>query len=346
MEVYAAIENPRMPLRDVAAYARRAEGCGLTGLLIPESIHDAFLTSLVALEHTSALRVASSVALAFPRSPMITAYAAWDLQSMSGGRFSLGLGSQVKGNIVGRFSTEWKAPVPRMRDYIAALRAIWDCWQSGSELHFASPNYRFDKMQPFFAPDPLEGPPPPIFLGGVNRNMTRLAGEAADGFMTHPTNTSPRYLREVIQPNLEHGARRAGRNPAGIHRVASTFVATAVDAAAVEKERERLRGYLGFVFSTPQYWPSLELLGWPEVGPTLLQKTRDGHWDEMAAAIPDVLFDALVACGTYVEIAPLLEDWYGGLIDAVTLRLPENPADDGAFRRLVEALRGSTASSN
>jgi probable F420-dependent oxidoreductase len=340
MEVYAAIEDPRMPLAEVATCAQRAEGCGLTGLLIPESIHDAFLTSLLALEHTSELRVATSVALAFPRSPMITAYAAWDLQSMSGGRFALGLGSQVKGNIVGRFSTEWKPPVPRMRDYIAALRAIWDCWQRGTVLEFESVNYRFDRMQPFFAPNPLDGPPPPILLGGVNRNMTRLAGEAADGFMTHPTNTNPRYLREVINPNLEHGAHRAGRDPARIHRIASTFVATGVDAAAVALERERLRGYLGFVFSTPQYWPSLELLGWPDVGPTLLQKTRDGRWDEMAAAIPDALFNALVASAPHAEIAGVLQDWYGGLIDAVTLRLPENPADDDAFRRVVEQLRG------
>ena len=332
-----------MPLREVAAYAQRVERCGLTGLLIPEAIHDSFLTALLALEHTSALRVATSVTVAFPRSPTIVAYAAWDLQWLSGGRFALGLGSQVKGNIVGRFSTVWAAPVPRMRDYVAALRAIWDCWQNGSALDFASLNYRIDKMQPFFTPEPLDGPPPSIFLGGVNRNMTRLAGEAADGFMTHPTNTNPRYLREVINPNLEHGARRSGRDAAGISRIASTFVASGIDATAVRRERERLRHYLGFVFSTRQYWPSLELLGWTDVGPKLLQNSRDGRWDEMAAAIPDALFDALVASGTYGEIGSVLEEWYGDLTDAITLRMPEDPGDDAAFRRLVEVLRGSAA---
>lgn len=343
MEVYAAIEDPRLPLRDVAAYAQRAEHCDLTGLLVPESIHDSFLTALLALEHTAELRVATSVTVAFPRSPMVVAYAAWDLQAMSGGRFAVGLGSQVRANIVGRYGTQWTPPVPRMRDYVGALRAIWDCWQNGTTLAYESSNYRLDRMQPFFAPEPLDGPPPAIFLGGVNRNMTRLAGEAADGFMTHPTNTSPRYLREVINPNLDHGARRQGRSIEQVERIASTFVATGVDAAAVRRERERIRTYLGFVFSTPQYWPSLELLGWNDVGPTLQENSRANHWEAMAAGIPDALFDALVASGPYSEIAPVLRDWYADLTDAITLRLPEDPADDPAFRRLVETLRQPTA---
>jgi len=176
MQVYASVEDPRMPLDQVQDFAQRAERCRFTGLLIPESIHDSFMTSLLALEHTTELRVVTSVALAFPRSPMIVAYSTWDLQAMSGGRFGLGLGSQVKGNITGRFSTAWTAPVPRMRDYVASLRAIWHSWQHGAALDFESPSYSFDRMQPFFAPDPLDCALPQIFLGGVNRNMTRLAG--------------------------------------------------------------------------------------------------------------------------------------------------------------------------
>lgn len=341
MQVYAAVEDPRMPLRDVAAYARRVERCAFTGLLIPESIHDAFLTSLLALEHTTRLRVTTSVALAFPRSPMVVAYAAWDLQATSGGRFALGLGSQVKGNIEGRFSVAWTPPVPRMRDYVAALRAIWASWQDGTKLAFHSPNYSFTRMQPFFAPDPLDGAPPALLLGGVNRNMTRLAGEAADGFMTHPTNTNPRYLKETVLPNLAHGAQRAGRSLDEVERIGSTFVATGIDGAAVAAERERLREVLGFVFSTPQYWPTLELFGRRDVGERLLELTRAGEWGAMKNAIPDDLFDALVPSATYDEIAPLLEQWYGPLLDAVTLRLPADPADDAAFAQVVEALRAA-----
>ncbi len=339
MQVYAAVEDPRTPLVDVAAYAQRAEQCGFTGLLVPESIHDAFMTALLALEHTTSLRVVTSVALAFPRSPMVVAYAAWDLHAMSGGRFALGLGSQVKGNIEGRFSTTWTAPVPRMRDYIGALRAIWECWQNGTELDFHSDSYSFDKMQPFFAADPLECGAPQILLGGVNRNMTRLAGEATDGFMTHPTNTNPRYLREFVLPNIAHGASRSGRSLGAVERIGSTFVATGVDRGDVDAERERLREYLGFVFSTPHYWPTLELLGWSEVGEKLLQLTREGRWAEMKATIPDELFDAVVPAGTYDEIVPLVSDWYGDLLDAVTLRMPQDPGHDAAFAKAVQRLR-------
>ena len=339
MEVYAAIEDPRMPLRDIPTYARRAESCGFTGLLIPESIHDAFMTSLLALEHTESLRVVTSVALAFPRSPMIVAYSTWDLQAMSGGRFGLGIGSQIKPNIEGRFSTRWTAPVPRMRDYMAALRAIWASWQHGTKLDFSSDSYSFTRMQPFFAPAPLECELPRILLGGVNRNMTRLAGEAADGFMTHPTNTNPRYLKEVILPNLDHGAARTNRSRGDIECIGSTFVATGPDRAAVEEEKDRLREYLGFVFSTPQYWPTLELLGWEDVGKTLLEHTRAGRWAEMKAAIPDELFKELVASSTYEEIVPLILDWYDGVLDAVTLRMPADPAHDTAFARVIEQLR-------
>ncbi len=339
MQVYASIEDPRLPLRDVASYAARVERCGFSGLLVPESIHDSFMTALLALEHTRELRVLTSVTLAFPRSPMIVAYAAWDLQAMSSGRFDLGLGSQVKGNITGRFSTPWSAPVPRMRDYIASLRAIWNAWQSGDKLDFVSPNYTFTKMQPFFASDPLDTDPPRIILGGVNRNMTRLAGEAADGFMTHPTNTNPLYLREVVNPNLSAGAQRTKRTLGDLERIGSTFIATGFDGGAVAAERERLREYLSFVFSTPQYWPTLSLLGHDGVGENLLALTREGRWSEMKAAIPDDLFDQIVASGTYEEIASIVRDWYAGQLDAITLRMPADPAHDEAFAAVVNTLR-------
>ena len=339
MHVYASVEDPRMPLREIAEYAQRAEHCGFSGLLIPESIHDAFMTSLLALEHTRNLQVITSVALAFPRSPMIVAYAAWDLQCLSDGRFSLGLGSQVKGNIVGRFSTEWSAPVPRMRDYIASVRAIWQSWQSGEKLDFSSPHYTFNKMQPFFAPDKLNCEAPRVLLGGVNRNMTRLAGESADGFMTHPTNTNPHYLSEVINPNLRIGAKRSQRTVSEIMRIGSTFVATGHDDDAVTAERERLRQYLGFVFSTPQYWPSLKVLGWDDVGETLLNLTREGRWDEMSAAIPDQLFDAIVPSAPYNQIGDIIMDWYAEHLDAITLRMPEDSKHDAAFGKVVEQLR-------
>ncbi len=337
MKVYAAIEDPRAPLRAVPAYAARAERLGFTGLLVPEAVHDAFLVAALALEHTTTLIVATSVALAFPRSPTTVAYAAWDLQALSDGRFVLGLGSQVKGNIVGRFGVAWAAPVPRMRDYVAAVRAVWRSWQDGAALAVDSPHYRLTRMQPFFNPGPIEHPDIPICLGAVNPRMMQLAGEAADGLMTHPTNTSPRYLREVVAPALARGAARSGRAVPGV--IASTFVATGPDAATVDRERERLRQYLGFLYSTPQYWATLDLLGEGEVGRRLHQMSRAGQWAEMPGLITATLFDELVTSGEYADVVPILRQRYGGVVDAVTLRMPDDPRHDDAFRRVVEAVQ-------
>ena len=339
MQVYAAIDDPRLPLREVPATAQRAERLGFAGLLVPEAVHDGLLTSLLALEHTRALKVATSVLVAFPRSPTTVAYAAWDLQALSGGRFALGLGSQIKANISGRFGVAWTPPVPRMRDYVGALRAVWQCWQSGSKLDFHSPSYTLERMQPFFNPGPIEHPDIPILLGGVNPRMTALAGECANGFMTHPTNTGPRYLRETLLPALRKGAAKGKRSLDGFELIASTFVATGPDTAAVAREREALREILAFVYSTPQYWPSLALHGWPDIGPRLLELTRAGQWAEMKHVISDDILDTLVASGPYGEIAPILREWYGDLVAAITLRLPVDPGDDSQLAEVIGALK-------
>lgn len=340
MKIYAGVDDPRMPLTAVAAYAQRAERLGFSGLLVPEAVHDGFLTALLALEHTRTLTVATSVALAFPRSPTTVAYAAWDLQALSGGRFALGLGSQVKGNIVGRFGVEWKPPVARMRDYIGALRAVWDTWQHGGRLAFESEHYRLSRMQPFFNPGPIEHPAIPIMLGGVNPGMTRLAGAVADGLMTHPTNTNPRYLREVTLPNVRAGAEHAGRTAEALTIIGSTFVATGATAEAVAYERERLRQQLGFLYSTPQYWSTLELYEWGDVGRRLHQLTRDGRWTEMTGIITDEIFDQLVPSGTYDEIGPVLRASFEGLVAGITLRMPDDPIDDDGLARLIHSLTG------
>jgi probable F420-dependent oxidoreductase len=338
LKVYAAIDDPAMPLRDLPAYARRVERIGFAGLLVPEAVHDGFLTALLALEHTEKLKVATSVVLAFPRSPTTTAYAAWDLQSMSGGRFRLGLGSQIKANVVGRFGVPWTAPVSRMRDYVGALRAVWRCWQSGEKLDFDSGNYRLNRMQPFFNPGPIEHPDIPILLGGVNPKMTELAGETADGLMTHPTNTSPEYLRRVTRPALDLGAQRASRSAASVSILASTFVATGPTPETVEAERERIREFLGFLYSTPQYRRTLEFHGWETLGEELQDLTRQGKWAEMKAAIGDDVLAALVPSGTYDDIAEILKRQYGGVADAVTLRMPEDPGDDDGLAGVIESL--------
>jgi probable F420-dependent oxidoreductase len=336
--VYATMDQ-RMPLSAVPAYARRAEALGYDGLAVPDSVHDALAASALALQATAVLEVATSVLVAFPRSPMSVAISAWDLQELSGGRFALGLGSQVRGNIVGRFSTPWSPPVPRMREYVDALRAIFACWQDDVPLHFEGEHYAFTRMQPFFKPDALDSAPPKIHLGGVGPNMVALAGEVSDGLMTHPTNTAPRYLREVIRPRLVAGAARRGRSADTLDLMVGPLTITGPDAAAVDAERDRVRQLLTFLFSTPAYWPSLELFGWRERGERLHALTRESRWNELGGVVDDDMLDVFAPCGAYSEIARTLRDAYADLTDWITFPMPADPAHDRLAADVIAALR-------
>lgn len=338
-QVFAGMDQ-RTPLGAVAAYARRVEALGYDGLNVPEAVHDGLLAAQAALAATDGLHVATSVLVVFPRSPMTVAHAAWDLQDVSNGRFELGIGSQVRGNIVGRYSTPWSAPVPRMREYVGSLRAIFDAWQNGAKLAFEGEHYRFTRMQPFFNPGPLEAGPPPIHLGAIGPAMTALAGEVADGLVTHPTNGNPRYLREVVLPRIEKGAARSGRDPANVRLEAAGLVATGRDDEELASARESIRELLAFLYSTPAYWPSLELHGWKATGERLHALTKEGKWAEMAAAIGDEMLDAFVPTGRYDEISEVLKQWYGGLATRVTFPVPEDPSRDAEVAEVIARIRG------
>lgn len=342
LEVWAPMDQ-RTALGDVPAHARRAERLGYSGLLVPEAVHDGLLAAALALEHTTHLRVATSVLVAFPRSPMVVAHAAWDLAALSGGRFELGLGSQVRGNVEKRYGVAWSPPAPRMREYVGALRAIWRCWQEGAPLDFAGEHYRFGRMQPFFAPEPLASGPPRIALGAVGPAMTRLAGERADALVTHPTQTCPAVLRERVAPAVAAGERRAGRPAGACAIVAGGLVATGPDAAAVAVERERIRALLGFLYSTPQYAGALEVLGAPSLAGELHALARAGRWPEMAARVDDAVLDAVVPAAPYAEIAALLRERTGALCAGLTFPVPADPAHDELARAAIAALRGGDA---
>jgi probable F420-dependent oxidoreductase len=335
--------DQRMGLDAVEAHARRVEALGYDGLCVPDAVHDGLLLCHAALRVTTRLHTATSVLVAFPRSPMLIAIAAWDLAAVSGGRFELGLGTQVRGNIERRYSTPWKPPVARMREYVRSLREIWRAFQTGAPLAFSGEHYQFTRLQPFFNPGPIAHPEIPIFLGAVGPKMTELAGEVADGLMTHPTNTSPRYLREATQPALAAGAMREGRDAHRIELLAGGFIAAGRDDEAVAREREHARELLTFLYSTPAYWPTLDLFGWRDVGEKLHRLTREGKWGEMAGAIRDDMLDALVPHGRYAEIATVVRDWYGGLATRINFPLPSDPADDALAARAIAELRASTA---
>jgi probable F420-dependent oxidoreductase len=337
-QVYATIDQRSTP-SEVARAARRAEAIGYDGLNVADGVHDGLLAAAMALDATSRLKVAIAVLVAFPRSPMTVAHAAWDLQAMSAGRFELGLGPQVRGNIVGRYGTAWAAPAPRMREYLQALRAIFDCFQNGGALCFEGEHYQLTRLQPFFNPGPIEHPEIPLLLGAVGPRMTALAGEAADGLVTHPTNTHPRYVREVTQPRLAAGASRVGRAAGEVKLMLAPLVATGGTREQTLAEREKQRRLLGFLYSTPAYWPCLELFDWGECGRRLRQLTREGRWDEMPGAISDQMVDEFVPCAPLSEIADLLRERYAGLASMITFPLPEDPALDAELAKTIARLR-------
>ena len=330
MRVYAGMSD-RVSLRDTIAYARRVEALGYDGLHVPETIHDGLAASLLALEHTSRLIVRTSVVLAFPRSPMLTALAAWDLATFSDGRFQLGLGTQIKPNIEGRFSVPWTEPVTRMREYIEAVRAIWRSFQEGVPLSYTGTNYQFSRLQPFFNPGPLAVTPPSIWLGGVNERMVGLAGSHADGMVTHPTNSNPRYLREICLPNLASGR--------DVELVCGSQYITGPTVADVTRNREHHRQLLAFLYSTPAYRRSLTLHGWDELGERLQHITRTQQWDTLRDHVTDEVLDTLVPHGTWDELPAVINQWFGGLCQGVILALPHDPTLDSRFAEVIAAVQ-------
>ncbi|MCU1364615.1 MAG: class F420-dependent oxidoreductase [Ilumatobacteraceae bacterium] len=341
MQVFAGMSD-RVGLREVIGYAQRVESLGYDGLHVPETVHDGMAASLLALEHTSRLIVRTSVILAFPRSPMLTAFGAWDLAAFSGGRFQLGLGTQIKQNIVGRFSVPWTEPVTRMRDYVDSLRAIWRSFQQGEPLSYASENYTFTRLQPFFNPGPLTVPPPPIWLGGVNEGMVGLAGSHADGIVTHPTNSNPRYLREICLPALEAGRAHRAPDASAVDPfpivVGSQYI-TGPTRADVDRNREHHRRLFAFLYSTPPYRRTLALHGWNDLGERLQLLTRTQEWDTLQELVTDEVLDALVPQGTWDQLPDVIERWFGGLCTGVILPLPEDPADDARFAEVIAAVQ-------
>ncbi|MEO5840150.1 MAG: TIGR03617 family F420-dependent LLM class oxidoreductase [Acidimicrobiales bacterium] len=337
MKVFAGMD-PAIPLRDVAAYARRVEAIGYDGLHVAETVHDGLALALLALEHTERIVVRTSVILAFVRSPMLTAYTAWDLAAISNGRFELGLGTQIKQNIEGRYSVPWREPVGRMSDYIDSLRAIFTTFATSAPLRFEGEHYQFTRMQPYFNPGPIAVPAPPVLLGGVNPKICRLAGAKADGFITHPTNSNPRYLSEIALPNLRAGAESVGRDPATIALVVGSPYITGATASAVTVEREHQRQMMAFLYSTPAYRRTLELFGWAELGERLQRMTRENRWDELSTLVTDEVLDALVPQGTYDELPAVIDHWFGGIATGVLIPPPRDPADDPLVATLVRAI--------
>lgn len=317
--------------------AAAAEAAGFDALMTLESKNDPFIPLALAGMATNRIELTTSVAVAFPRSPTITAMTAYDLHASTGGRMVLGLGSQVKGHNERRFGIPWTPPAPRMREYIHALRAIWRCWKTGEKLRYEGEHYRLTLMTPDFSPEPNDLPMVPVTISAVGPAMLRVAGEVADGVRLHPI-CSRRYLEEVCMPRMQEGMRRSGRTRAHFDVHGGGFVATGPDEAAVAKAMDWVRFRVAFYGSTRTYMPILELHGLADLGPRLHELSVQGRWDEMAAHVSDDVVRIFAACGTYGEIVPAIEARFGGVADAIELNFaPDMPA--GLARELVADIR-------
>lgn len=337
MEVVASWPSSS-PLSGVADWAQRAEALGFDVMHVPETIHNPFTVAALALAHTETLVVRTSMVVAFPRSPMVTAYSAWDLAGFSGGRFQLGLASQVRGNIVGRFSAEWSEPVARLREYIGAVRAIFASFQNGTDLLFESDHYTFDRLQPYFNPGPIDVDPPAIYSGGVNPRMCELAGEVSDGFVCHPTNSHPELLRSSILPAIEDGREKAGRTDRGPRIIAGPQPIMAATEAELEAVRDARRSELAFLYSTPAYRPQLEMFGLGALGESLSQMAQRDDWADLGRHMTDEVIEQLVPQATFDALPDVLAEWCGGLCDGIVLTIPDD-VEPATFQTLVERCK-------
>jgi probable F420-dependent oxidoreductase len=326
-------------LEDTARTARAAEEMGFAGLWTSETKHDAFLPLAIAANETQKMDLGTSVAIAFSRSPMETAQTAWDLQDLSDGRFVLGLGTQVKAHITRRFSMPWDRPTARLRDYILALKAIWECFQTEGPLRFEGEFYRHTLMSPFFNPGPIEHPEIPVYIAGVNTRLARLAGETCDGFHVHPFHT-PEYVRQTVKPAIAEGARESGRDAEQVVLATSAFVISGENEEQTAEQRESVRAQISFYASTPTYRTVLEAHGWEEVGERLGKMAREKKWREMPELVTDAMLAAFAVEAAPDKIRGALEERYEGLIDRVALYLPFVPGErDEFWRAVVESAR-------
>ena len=323
--------------RKVSDAARRAEEAGFDGLLTAEIAHDPFMPLGFAALATERVRLATAIAVCFPRSPMVVAGTAWDLQEQSGGRFVLGLGAQVKGHNERRFSVPWSAPVPRLREYVESLRAIWQAWEKGEELNYEGKHYRFTLMTPEFAPRPTGLPRIPVTIAAVGPAMIKLAGRICDGVRLHGFATRE-YLEQIALPMLDEGLAESGRKRSEFEIWGGGFVATGPDEEAVQKQLEWVRYRLAFYGSTRSYHTVFAVHGWEDLGMKLHAMSKQGRWKEMAAEVPDDVVHTFAAVATHENLSPAIEKRFGGLVDSVTLEF-DGATDISERRDIVQDIR-------
>ena len=323
----------------IADKARQAERLGYDAISVGETAHNPFLPLVLVAEHTQRLHFGSSVAIAFPRVPHISANIAWDLSKYSGGRFILGLGTQVKGHNERRFSVPWAPPGPHLRDYINCMRAIWDSWQNGTKPSYEGEYYQYKLTSPFFNPGPIEHPDIPVIISAVNPFNARLAGEVADGIAIHGFSTF-KYIREVLIPAVHEGARRAGKDVSKVHVRGGGFIVTARTEEEVRLAKERSRRQISFYASTRSYSNVMKIHGWADEAAQLHRMSIEGKWDDMVSLITDEMMEEFCVIGTWDELPSKMREKYAGINTQVTLPIDaRTPDEEAQLREIIAELK-------
>ena len=325
-------------LAGVPARVKEIEAAGFDGAVSAEIANDPFFPLVLAAEHTERIELMTSIAVAFSRNPMTMANIGHDLNAYSKGRLLLGLGSQIKPHIEKRFSMPWSAPAARMREFILAMRAVWDCWYQGEKLAFRGDYYQHTLMTPMFTPTDTEHGAPRVALAAVGPKMTEVAGEVADGLIAHAF-TTEKYLREVTMPALEAGFAKSGRSRADFEVICPVFVVSGDTEESYAQSRQATAQQISFYGSTPAYRGVLEMHGWGELQTELNLMSKRGEWVEMGALIDDDILKAFAVVadpGQPEQVGDQLAKRYGGLVD--TWLGTVNTKDTAVMPKLLETL--------
>ena len=331
--------HPHSRIGEAPEWAKQQEERGYDGIWYGEAQHNPFLGLTLMAEHTEHVRFGSNVAVAFARSPFVMATQAWDLQQYSGGRFIVGLGTQVKGHNERRFSVPWGPPMPRLREYIQCMRAIWDTFQNGTKPNFEGKYYRYQLDAWNWNPGPIEHPDIPIVIAAVRPKNSRMAAEVADGVLWHGM-MSWAYRDQVLIPEFEEGARRSGRNPKDLVISGGGFVVTARDEEKLREQMAEQKRWMSFYASTRTYQDSMQMAGLEEEASMLHRLSIDQKWDEMIEVISDDFLEKFAVVATWDELVPKLRERYAGVNTELAFKADlATPDDEAQVREIIEEIK-------
>jgi probable F420-dependent oxidoreductase len=326
-------------LHTIGRESLKAEELGYDSIMFEETKFDPYVVMALAANATRKVGIGTAVAIAFPRSPAVTAMSAWTLQSLSGGRFTLGLGTQVRAHIERRYGFKWAPAGPWMREYVLAVKEIWRAWQNSDQPNFSGQHYNINLTVPLFDPGPIDVPHIPIHLAAVNPYMCEVAGEVSEGLRPHPVCTAD-YIKNVMWPAVHRGAAKSSRSITDFSMSIKPLIATAPDEEGLQIKIRDIRARVAFYASTPAYRTAFEAHGLESLADDLKLLSRAQRWEEMPSQISDDVLHQFACVGTYDNIVPILKDRYRDIVTNVEFSIPVNTPEDGdILRAMISELR-------